>query len=216
MMRGPLLSALCGVLLCACASTVEEQRRSLDEASVCCESISQLPFVPLTAGKPKSVKLDATSPAFDFDGAKSFFFAGSLPPYSAPLALSVESRGTVVPARPEMTSVFRPDVVFLDQSFRVTRRIQPASFKRSRGADLRATIFINPENATDAYVIVFTDPRTHAGDGGVVKAFTPHTFSLGGAPITLDGAEHSVPLSFSATGNLTLELQEYAPASISR
>jgi hypothetical protein len=215
-MRIPILPVLCGIALCACASTVEEQRRSLDGATVCCESISQLPFVPLAAGKPKSVKLDANSAAFEFDGAKSFFFAARLPPYSTPLALSVESHGTVVPARPEMTAVFRPDVVFLDKSFNVTRRVQPALFKRSRGADLRATIFINPENAADAYVIVFTDPRAHPGDGGAVKAFTPYTFSLGGAPITLDGAEHTVPLSFSATGNLTLQLQEYAPTPINR
>lgn len=101
-------------------------------------------------------------------------------------------------------------------SFQTTRRIPGAAFRRSRGADLRGTIFINAENAADAYVVVYTDPHAAAGQDEVVKAFTPHTFSLGGAPITLDGSEHTLPLSFSATGRLTLNLQAYAPPSIKR
>lgn len=214
-MQCVVLPLLAAAILSGCVATVAQQRESLDQARICCQTLAQLPFVPLTPGKPKSIKLDATSLAFDFDGAKSFFFAARLPPYAGPLLLAIESHGTVVPKNPEMTSVFRPDVMFLDTSFQVTRRVSPDTFRRSRGADLRGTVFINPENAADTYVVVFTDPRG-AAEGGTVKGFTAHTFSLGGAPITLDGSEHAVPLSFSATGRLTLDLQHYEPASITR
>jgi hypothetical protein len=42
---------------------------------------------------------------------------------------------------------------------------------------------------------------------GAVCSFTPYTFSLGGAPITVDGGEGMTQVVFSPAGQLTIELQ---------
>lgn len=196
-----------------CATTLPDQSAALNAASVCCKGYADFRYATLQVDKPQAVTLGPGSPAFEFDTGKSYFFAARLPAYSSPLALNVESQGTI--AGEDRTSVLRPEILILDQDYQVTRRIPGESFKHTRMSDFVSTVFINQDNAAEAYVVVFT--RTAgARQSDTVKRFTPYTFSLGGAPITLDGTEQTVPLAFGPGRALTISLQRYQPQRISR
>jgi hypothetical protein len=201
-------SLVAGLACGGCATTVHDQMSALEAAPVCCKSYSEMHYASLQVDKPQSVKLGPASPAFAFESGKSYFYAVRLPVYSGPLVLSVDSEGTVLGA--ERSFVLRPEVLMLDANFQVTRHIAGEDFKHTRASDFLGNVFINQSNAAETYIVIFT--RTGAGE--TVKQFTPYTFSLGAAPITLDGGEQTVPLAFGPAGLLTLTLQRYQPARI--
>ena len=111
--------------------------------------------------------------------------------------------------------MFRPTILFLDEQFKVTRRVASDAFKRSSGADLHGAIFINPENAADRYLVMYTD-AAGGGEVGNVKTFTPLMVSLGGAPITVDGWEQMTQLHYSPAGRVALDLHRYDPPGIGK
>lgn len=202
------LSLLLGLAASGCATSVPDQMAALAGAPVCCKTYSEIRYVPLEVGKLKSVRLGPGSPAFAFEPGKSYYFAGRLPAYSGPLLLSIDSEGTVAGA--EHTFVLRPEVLMLDASYQVTRHIPGEDFKHTRAADFLGTVFINQQNASETYFLIFT--RTGAGE--TVKQFTPYTFSLGAAPITLDGGEQSIQLAFGPVGLLNVAVHRYQPLRI--
>ena len=206
-------SLVLGLAASGCATKVPDQVSALSSTPVCCQTYSEFRYVPLQLDKLQSVKLGPGSQAFVFDSGKSYFYAAQLPAHSGPLVLSIESEGTVAGA--ERSSVLRPEVLMLDTNYQVMRHIPGESFKHTRASDFLGTVFINKENESETYVVIFT--RTGAGASGeAMKQFTPHTLSLGGAPITLDGSEQTVPLVFGPDGLLTVSLQRYQPAAIKR
>ncbi|MEO8628465.1 MAG: MalM family protein [Betaproteobacteria bacterium] len=169
--------------------------------------------MPLELDKPNSVRLGAGSSAFEFSTGKSYFHAARLPSFSGPVLLTIESEGTV--AGEGKTSVFRPEVLLLDENFQVTRQITAESFKRNNTAALSGSVFVNSMNAADTYIIVFTRSGAHAGSE-MVKTFTPQMLSLGGPAVTVNGTENSIRLSYGPEGLLTLLLRKYEPKQISR
>lgn len=202
------LALVVGLATTGCATKVPDQMAALEEAPICCETYSEIQYARLQVDKPQSVKLGPGSPAFTFDSGKSYFYAARLPAYNGPLVLRIDSQGTV--AGEERSFVLRPEVLMLDASYQVTRHIPAEDFKHTRVSDFLGTVFVNPDNASETYLLIFT--RT--GPGEAIKQFIPHTFSLGGAPITLDGGEQTVPLAFGPTGLLTVSLQRYQPSRV--
>jgi hypothetical protein len=191
-----------------CATTVKDQMAALEASPVRCQTFSEIRYLPLQVDKLQSVRLGPGSPSFLFDTGKSYFYAGRLPNYSGPLVLTIDSLGTIAGA--DHTFVLRPEVLMLNDSYQVMRHISGEAFKHSRASDFLGTIFINQENAAETYVLIFTQ----TGSGESVKQFIPYTFSLGGAPITLDGGEQTVQLAFGPTGLLNVTLQRYQPQRI--
>ena len=208
-----LLAAAASAMLAGCVTPVHEQASVLQQAPVCCSGYAEFKYVALEIDKAKSVRLAKDSPAFPFDSGKSYFYAARLPPFSTPLLLTIESEGVV--AGEGRTSVFRPEVILLDQEYRMTRRIAGDTFKRSNTAMLSGAVFINQDNAAETYVVIFT--RTaNGGDSEMVKTFTPQMISLGGPAITINGMENAVSLSYGPSGLVTLLLRKYEPLRITK
>ncbi|MBE5317248.1 MAG: hypothetical protein H4O13_17785 [Xanthomonadales bacterium] len=69
---------MCCVLLAGCATTVDKQFASLEQARPCCTSISEFEFEPLPA-KGSKFKLEVHASVFDFDSGRSYFKAFELP-----------------------------------------------------------------------------------------------------------------------------------------
>lgn len=208
-----LLAIAASAMLASCVTPVHEQVSALQQAPVCCNGYAEFNYVPLEIDQPKSVRFAKDSPAFAFDTGKSYFYAARLPPFSAPLLLTIESEGVV--AGEGRTSVFRPEVMLLDDGYRMTRRIAGDTFKRSNTAMLSGGVFINQDNAAETYVVIFT--RTaNGGDSEMVKTFTPQIISLGGPPITINGSENAVSLSYGPSGLVTVALRRYEPQRITK
>jgi len=208
-----LFAAAASALLAACVTPVHEQASTLQQAPVCCTGYGEFKYLPLELDKPKSVRLAKDSPAYAFDTGKSYFYAVRLPRYSLPLLLTIESEGVV--AGEGRSSVLRPEILLLDDGYRVTRRIAGETFKRNNTAILSGAIFINQDNAAETYLVVFT--RTaNGGDSEMVKTFTPQMISLGGPAITINGSENMVSLNYGPSGLLTLLLRKYEPQRIAK
>lgn len=200
-------------MLSACATPVADQVTALDRAPLCCTTFAQFNFEPLAIDQVRSVKLSAERPAFQFDSGKSFFYAARLPAFTTPLVLTVDSLGVL--AGEGRSSVFLPEILLLDAQYRVTRRIPAENFKRVRGADLSGNVFINAENAAEAYLVLFTR-SARATESTLVKTYAPHPYYFGYSALTLDGSEYNVALPFGPIGLVTLKLQRYQPSAITK
>jgi hypothetical protein len=99
----------------------------LARAPLCCDSLATLPYRDLpVAGAPLRVRIDQDSPAFAFDGGRSYFAAFRLPVADRPLVIQVSSLPMRSAGLGALTGlgaplVFRPAVFLVDDAFRVRR-----------------------------------------------------------------------------------------------
>lgn len=128
-----------------------EDLERLRSAPVCCRALAQFPFEPLDLrkGGQVSFRIDHASPAFNFDGGKSYFKAFSLPPAKQFYSLTVRSSG-----------YFAHAALTLDADFRVAsdRRARDRLLFNAVGdrfpiGYLERELVIRP---TDRYLVIFT------------------------------------------------------------
>lgn len=103
------------------ATDAGESLRTLSSARVCCESLDQIRFEPLSTNKTRFYEIGTGSPAYRFSTGKSFFQAFRIPNNLDRATIRVEAiaGGTV----------FVPTVLVLDSAFRVTRAIESEYFR---------------------------------------------------------------------------------------
>jgi len=212
MRAGPTL-LLATLALTGCAIPVRTQIHvnALARAQVCCRSYADFSYEPLVMDQERTVELGARSPAFVFESGKSFFYAGRLPAYTGPLSITIDTYGSIGDA--SETAMLRPEVLLLDKDFTVQRRIAAEKFKRSSGANLTGSVFINEKNSDELYLVLYANSSPPA-EGETVKRLSPTNLYLPGGVINVGGTEETVPLSASPGGAVKLTLQRYAPSSI--
>lgn len=151
---GWAIASIC--LLTACAAgpsgqmRVAEAKASLDAAPACCDSLSKADNIPLPL-KKTTIEIDGKSQAFEFESKKSFFKVFSLPAFTRPYGVLVTSLAGGPLA--DLT-VFVPRVAMLNANFDRTRFFEEASL-RSRGNNLERTIFINPADSQERYILIY-------------------------------------------------------------
>ncbi len=152
------------VLVSSCASDkpVDPAKSELETAAVCCENYQQFYFQPLKPGATDSFTIDRSSPAFLFDGGKSYFKAFSLPAAGKSYFVIVSSYFVDKEKRSGEPYIFRPVVIFLDADYRVTRKVDngiviPISSGNSMNhATLEMEIAMNPREADERFMIIYT------------------------------------------------------------
>jgi hypothetical protein len=72
------LLAMMVLLLGSCATTIDKQSISLQQASACCTSVAEFSYRQLVPGM-KKFRLDQNAPVFDFDKGRSYFAAFEIP-----------------------------------------------------------------------------------------------------------------------------------------
>ena len=161
----------------------------LSRTPACCESLAQLPYRDAAPDeRPMRVRIDQDSPAFVFEGGKSYLAAFRLPAAARPLLVQVQSRRIAHPGVAGLLGVdaprvFRPAVLILDARFRVRRTISPTwtnndECLRSEQApvfDLRFDVSGPPSQ--EAYLVITTADALRALDGELACGRIQHGYS---------------------------------------
>lgn len=141
------------------ADYVKASMQAYGTAASCCESFSEMPFLPWD-GNDVTLNIDASSKAYQFNQGKSFFSALQLSPGAEGKLLRVKSLllpGNMIPS----SSMIYPLLTFLDNKHLIitTTEAAPRFYHSGVFSDLAGggvSIVNVPERA--AFVIIHTDP----------------------------------------------------------
>jgi hypothetical protein len=218
------------MLLCACASVapvgdhLSSARSALSTAPVCCASLEEAPAAELPPTQ-SAIAMDATRPVIELDGSKSYFLLYRLPPYAAPYSVSVTSiaqdmaasyaglgsLGTASTIRER--AVLVPRVLMFDAAFKTTRVFDDQSL-RARGDNLELTIFVNPDNAHERYMLIHGANRTKSTESSYATVTSMPIYSGGVVGTFVYGQEARSRLHDAPTGTIQLKIDP--PAATQR
>ena len=177
---------------------------ALAQASSCCNSWQELPYVSLNIGKT-FVDLNSKSPVYEFKDGKSYIGAYKLPTHSGDLKITAAAQID--------KTVYYPRIVMLDSQFRVTRVIgddlftyKPAQLLQLDRIEAVFTVdrsrVGNPNNET--YMIVYT-PANKLGETTTIlhpaKAFAR-------AHSTVEPSVKDPVITHSAWGLVELQFED--------
>ena len=190
--------------LTGCATPVAEQLSSLESAAVCCTSMSEFKYVPLTREDEREVKLTAESSVFVFESGKSYFAAYELPGWNgAPYQIRAES--LTAHAR---GGFLTPSALMLDAGFKVTRRFNVGAGPTTRPHVLH--VFVNEANANERYVVLFTG-KLASPEGVDTLTANPIMVPVGTVMVPMGASESRVSVPYAPTGMLRLKVSPYQP-----
>ena len=221
------LTILCSTLMTACASLeatlapTQEYKSILDSrasalqqlgtATVCCSSINELQYQPLTAEQEKVVAIDGSSPAFNFPEGKSYYAAFKLPTNSGDLKITVA--GLID------KTLFNPTVLLLDSRFKPTRTIGAdiITYKPARMLDgdrvegvftIDRSYVGNPNNET--YMVIYT---TQATLNQTTQAMSPSKMMAKSLSVQDYGAKDPL-IPHSAWGVVKIDVEDMSASAL--
>lgn len=200
---------LCLLVLTGCQAVNYKER--FEQASVCCERISDIKYKPVTYEEPLIVEIGAEkSQIRDFEGGHSFFLPVELPRYEGPFEIILISKNTG-------NQIFVPSVILLDDKFIETGKVGPKHFNYSNGA-LIGNFFITADHRETRYMVIYTSIES------LKKSYQNVSVDANVIPIVAGNFiihythhnERSNVISAAPGGNIQVTLKRYAPRSISR
>lgn len=213
MNRLAVVPLVLSVALCGCAAPSGEQIVSrsqalLDERSVSTSSVEQLTRKPLPL-KPADISLDEQAEVFDIGGQKSYVAVFELPSFQRPYSVTLSSN----PDGPPLDiRIFVPRVTVLDDQFKVTRSFTEDGL-RSRGRSLERTVFFNPGNSRDRYLLIHSG-LLRAAYQRDVQLLTNQTISAGAVTMNwADGQDAKGMVRPSPVGKVELTVDGLSTAA---
>lgn len=200
--------AAASALLAGCAvpngaAIAGKGRDDLAAAPVCCAHLSTVTVGDLPREKIK-VTVDEKRQAFEFDGTKAFFVAYRLPDFSDTYAIviSTENAGTAL-----NTAMFMPRVALYDADWKRTRVFDETTLRPRGTGSLERTVFINPPNADERYLVVYGSNRSDVKELAM-SAVTSQPITVGAATIYWQSGADTKVLQHSApVGDFIIETQ---------
>lgn len=194
------LGLLMGTLiLSACQSvpdsaTVAAQARThLTLSQTVCEELNLAKTRPLPLTNEVQ-KLDTTSQIFNFEDGKAFFDVLELPQYTKPYSITINT----IPSGDLLNNaILTPRVKMLTSDFQMTRNLDKEK-PRKRGNSLEQTIFINPSNTSERYLLIYGKNIEEA------KFHNINTVSTTAIPIILPGMVVTVAVSSGSESKQTV------------
>lgn len=201
-----IIATIAAIALTGCQTVgshiASQSREKLNAAPVCCKTIAEAKTRPLPV-RQANFELSANSQAFYFDVGKAFFDIFELPPYSGPYSILIGSRAS---GSIQDMSIMAPWVTLLDENFKPTRNFDENTL-RQRGSVFERTIFINPGNRNERYMVIFGSP-IESSRSSTVGVTGTNTFYAGGAMFMIPtGAEVKSNQQHSPTGSYFLDIQ---------
>ncbi len=196
-----LLLSSFGLFGCASNNTPDFERATLqlDTAQLCCENMSQFPWVLLKTEEDLNFNLDESSPVWSFESGKSYFSA---------FEFSERSGSVEILLRSNMLEekVVEPRVALYNSNFEVVKILDEKDFNikfSDAFARNRYELAFKVDSVATPYMLLYTDVK----DFGQ-KVTVPHPARLraeeGGepAPMVTDPIYYKSP-----TGSFALELE---------
>lgn len=200
---------LLAVLLLSCTAPLKTVTRQYEDAPLCCKSFRDFDYEKIEAGDRKKFRIDGDSRAFLFDTGKSFFMAFELPEYRRPYSITIKS--FFIGDRIQTSYIFSPEVIFLDEDFKVARKIDGRAFRYVKpffgpARNLKVEIPVTDEDQPDKYMIILTTKNLlERKTGIVVPIIIPLIFPglVGAVPM---GSDY-VQVPHSPVGKIKIELK---------
>lgn len=192
------------------------------EKLACCKQLQTLSATPLPTNALE-LKLDEASPTFDFGNGLQAYAFWELPKYVKPYHINI----TNIPQAPGIFnrtefSQIPIRVELLDAAFNAKRSYKYVDMKK-RGLGFEKTIFINPANEGEKYLLVYGDIKASPEEKIVSERAITATGAISGLALTLlvaaatggayipvntivaDGIDRKVSVSANDKGILLIE-----------
>lgn len=201
-----IISTIAVIALCGCqtpgSQLASQSREKLNAVPICCKTIAEAKIRPLPV-RQTDFQLSVSSQAFNFDVGKAFFEIFELPPYAQPYSILIGSRST---GTMQDMSVMAPRITLMDENFNTTRQFDENTL-RQRGSVLERTVFINPGNRAERYMLIYGSPieSSHSRTIGVTGATPVYAGSVMFMMPT--GSEMKSSLQHSPTGSYFIDIQ---------
>ncbi len=189
-----IIAAIVAFALVGCqtpgSQVAKQSREQLVTATVCCKTIAEAKVRPVPQNA--NLELSATSQAFTFEDGKAFFEMFRLPPYTVPYSILI---GSLTRGTRDDRSVMGLRVTLLDENFQPTRHFDESTL-RQRGGVLERTVFVNPDNSAERYLVLYGSPieKISSDTAGSVQAIQS------GMAMLFIGTETGRSLHYSPTG----------------
>ena len=171
MRRGARFLLLCLIgghlVLQGCAESYSSALRHYQKAESCCASMSEFTADPIRVGERIKFGLGTDSPLYGFESGRSYFRVFALPDGPYPFRATFSSY--LVGDYLQSAHIFYPQVVTVDEKFRVIRstgagsfRVAPMDFLESVWSDgnfrhkLDGELLFTGENRDERYLLVMT------------------------------------------------------------
>ena len=201
-----IIAAIAAVALIGCqtpgSQVAKQSHEQLVTATVCCKTIGEAKVRSLPM-QDTDLELSVASQAFNFEDGKAFFEVFQLPPYVTPYSILIGSRAA---GTTQDRSVMAPRITLLDGNFQPTRHFDERTL-RQRGGVLERTVFINPDDHAERYLVLYGSPIESSHDNTIgVVGVTP-IFVGPGMFIMPTGSEIKSSLHYSPTGKYFLHIE---------
>ncbi|MGR5420932.1 MalM family protein [Vibrio sp. PNB22_4_1] len=202
-MKNGLMILLSSLGLFGCVSSdgnnLKQVNLQLDRPQLCCENVSQFPWVLLQTEEDLNFDLDESSPVWQFDSGRSYFSA---------FEFSERSGSVGILLRSNMLNgkVIEPKVALYNLNFKLVKILEEKDFEIKFSDALarnRYELTFKVDSAMTPYMVLYAD----ASDFGE-KVTVPHPARIraeeGGepAPMVADPVYYKSP-----TGSFNLELE---------
>lgn len=150
----------------------------------CCKQLQVL-TATLLPTSALELKLDETSPAYDFGNGMQAYAFWELPKYKKPYHINI----TNIPQAPGIFNLTEFSqipmrVELLDDAFNSKRAYKYLDMKK-RGLGFEKTIFINPSNESEKYLLVYGDVKALPEQKTISERAITATGAISGIALTL-------------------------------
>ncbi|WP_154222800.1 hypothetical protein [Marinicella rhabdoformis] len=193
------------VFLQSCAKPLVKQHDSLNSKTVCCDDLSELPYLEFHPTKKNKFKIDSESPAFRFGETKSYFSAFELPDFEGKYFEAKSYFNGMM-----IGQYFDPIFMTLDKNHRVLEvfslnlRFVNSNLFGEQNANMKGLFKISPDSK---YMVVFT-AQFEEGDNYANIPPTMISYNVGNNVYYMPGSGANIKLERSPTGKLMLRLKE--------
>lgn len=173
----------------------------------CCRLIDDVAKAALPIGSAEWA-INEQSPSMDFGAGVQPYLAIELPPYTKPYSFTIQN---IPQAAGEFGSTGQSRVLMnietLDEDLKIQRRYDHTKVK-TRGMGQEKTIFINPKDQNERYVIVYGTNTNEAQDFTISK----QDIIFVGTGLFLGGADDKISISSNLQGVFKVESNGLAPS----
>lgn len=203
--------SLFSVGMVGCANTpiksaqqqLTELRQHLQQSPSVQSSLSQIAAQPLPT-KKKIFHINEKLPVYRFEQGAVYVLKLELPTYQAPYQIVLTGTGNI--ARDGNLLMFAPVVYLLDAQHQVVRHISSQDLVRRGTGSLERTVFINPKNAQERYLVIAGELGDVSYDRTVASINNGSTYVAGVGGVSWStGTESTNKVFYAPIGTVSIQ-----------
>ena len=184
--------------------------QALEQATLCCESLSELDYQPVTRQGKLDLTITQKNQAFKFNTGKSYVQGITLPEANGAIKVTISA--------PIVDSVFVPTVLVLDEQYKPIQVYSEETIRLEKASLLNISRFfgeIELPKITDGqqakYLVVLTTEKEMKETTKAADLYKPHVKNLD-RPYILSKIKSNQPIAHTAIGAVRLAF-DYLPNS---